>query len=209
MNAPGQRVVEIEAAEPLPVIRRYPDPRLLTPCSPVTEWSDELGHVIAEMVCAVRGYNAAGLAAPQIGSPLRVILLRLKNGAMLPMVNPVVLERSDKTERGFEDCLSLPRVQAQVPRPVSVVVAYDTPLERKRLPMNGFDARVVQHEIDHLDGILLWDRLGETERRLLKRAFARKAPRWESPEAQARRAAGLKAGDIVEIHEPTNASAGG
>lgn len=200
MNTAGQRILDVEPIEPLPPIVRYPDPRLLSRCRPVTAWSDELGRLIAELSRAVRGYRAAGMAAPQIGSDLRVLVLRLNTGAILPMVNPEIVGRSEEADRDHEGCLSLPGVKVSVPRHVGITVEYDTPLERKQIRLQGFNSRVVQHEVDHLDGVLLWDRCGLTERRLLQRAYAKKASRYESPEAMARRVAGLMAGETSQVN---------
>lgn len=146
-------------------ILRMGDPRLLGVAQPVTEFdTPELRELLVDMRDTMRHLDGAGLAAPQIGVPLRVVIfgfdssVRYPEAAPVPytvLINPMLTPLSDETEDGWEGCLSVPGLRGVVPR-------------WKRLRYSGFDdqgrmfersvedfhARVVQHECDHLDGIL-------------------------------------------------------
>ncbi|MHB8571989.1 MAG: peptide deformylase [Candidatus Dormibacteria bacterium] len=143
-----------------PVVR-FPDPRLKRVCAPVDP--AEAQRVIADLVDTMRASpGCVGLAAPQIGEPWRVAVVdvtghRLATGVngLLALVNPG-LEESSERHTAREGCLSLPDVTADVSRASRVLVFGDG------LPAtwcDGFEARAVQHEVDHLDGILVLDRV--------------------------------------------------
>lgn len=101
--------------------------------------------------------DGLGLAAPQIGSNLRVCVARI-NGRLTPLVNPEIIWKSKITETGEEGCLSLPGVWIPVSRAVEIIVRYQTARgDEKELKLSDMDARVVQHETDHLDGKLIVD----------------------------------------------------
>jgi peptide deformylase len=118
-------------------------------------------------------YRAAGigLAAPQVEVSERVIVIDIqeKNGPSFPLINPVVKEFSDATEPYEEGCLSVPRIMRDVIRPVEILVqGYDIDGNEVEFEAGGLLARVLQHEIDHLDGILFIDRLEDHVRRELR-----------------------------------------
>jgi peptide deformylase len=146
-------------------VLRMGDPRLLAVAAPVKDFqSDELKSLLADMRDTMAHLNGAGLAAPQIGVGLRVVIFGVKSNPRYPdaeevpdtvLINPVLERLSDEVEEAWEGCLSVPGMRGVVPR-------------LKRLRYSGFDekgqpftrdvadfhARVVQHECDHLDGIL-------------------------------------------------------
>lgn len=109
--------------------------------------------------------NGLGLAAPQVGENIRAIAVNMnpgtKNKNVLIMVNPVILSHGKETNTAEEGCLSLPEVFKQVERFSEIMVEYIAPDgEKKGLKLTMLNARVVQHEIDHLDGVLFVDRAG-------------------------------------------------
>jgi peptide deformylase len=126
--------------------------------------SPELLELVRDMDDTMRSLNGAGLAAPQIGVSLRVVIFEVKRNPRYPavgevpytvLVNPELLPLGDELEDGWEGCLSVPGLRGLVPRHRRLRYrgwdAHGLPLERS---VEGFHARVVQHEVDHLDGIL-------------------------------------------------------
>jgi len=146
-------------------ILRMGDPRLLQISQPVTEFgTPQLTELLADMFETMHAADGAGLAAPQIGVPLRVVIFGFERNERYPeapevpqtvLINPVLEPLSDVLEDGFEGCLSVPGLRGLVPRHVrlrySGFDAQGRPFARE---VEGFHARVVQHECDHLDGIL-------------------------------------------------------
>jgi peptide deformylase len=150
-------------------ILRMGDPRLLRVSEPVRDFgTDELRALVDDMFETMEAANGAGLAAPQIGVPLRVVIFgysdpslrnpRYPDADPVPqtiLINPVLEPLSDVMEDGWEGCLSVPGLRGVVPRLTRLryrgVDVDGRPLERIA---EGFHARVVQHESDHLDGIL-------------------------------------------------------
>lgn len=133
--------------------------------------SEQVGHIdkktfklIKEMKETMKAEKGVGLAAPQVGISARIILATLDSKNIVPMVNPQITRHSEAAEFGEEGCLSLPGQWGQVKRYSEITVEYtDGKNIRKILKLNGFNARVVQHEIDHLDGILFTDYLNEED----------------------------------------------
>jgi len=141
------------------------DPRLLGRASPVTEFGTPALHaLLQDMRETMASLDGAGLAAPQIGVGLRVVIFGVSANPRYPdvepvpdtvLINPVITPLSDAMEDGWEGCLSVPGLRGWVPRHRAVryrgMDAQGRPFERS---VEGFHARVVQHECDHLDGIL-------------------------------------------------------
>jgi len=141
------------------------DPRLLEPARPVADFASiELAQLIVDMHDTMRALNGAGLAAPQIGVGLQVVIFEVDVNPRYPeaesvpltvLINPVLTPLSDEMEEGWEGCLSVPGMRGLVPRHVSLRYqgfdAAGQPIDRS---VSGFHARVVQHEVDHLHGIL-------------------------------------------------------
>ncbi|MDT3735828.1 MAG: peptide deformylase [Denitratisoma sp.] len=146
-------------------ILRMGDPRLLERARPVEAFgTPELHELIDDMQETMRAANGAGLAAPQIGVGLRVVIFGFESNPRYPqaepvpftiLVNPMLAPLADEMEEGWEGCLSVPGLRGVVPRwarlRYSGFDADGAPISREA---TGFHARVVQHECDHLDGIL-------------------------------------------------------
>jgi peptide deformylase len=141
------------------------DPRLLEIAEPVREFgSPELIGLLADMQDTMRHLNGAGLAAPQIGVGLRVVIFGFEQNPRYPeedavpftvLINPTLTALSDAQDEGWEGCLSVPGMRGLVPRYRELrYTGFDAagvPIDRT---VKDFHARVVQHEVDHLDGIL-------------------------------------------------------
>ena len=141
------------------------DPRLLQASRPVEAYgTPELHALISDMQDTMRAANGAGLAAPQIGVGLRVVIFGFESNPRYPqaeavpftiLVNPVLTPLSDELEEGWEGCLSVPGLRGVVPRWARLVYrGFDADGALIEREATGFHARVVQHECDHLDGIL-------------------------------------------------------
>lgn len=151
------------------------DPRLLQVAAPVTAFgTPALEALLADMRDTMRHNDGAGLAAPQIGVSLRVVIFGAKSNPRYPdmpevpftvLVNPVVTPLGEEEEEGWEGCLSVPGMRGWVPRWKRVRYSgadeQGRPLQRE---VEGFHARVVQHEVDHLDGILYPRRMRDLTR---------------------------------------------
>jgi peptide deformylase len=144
------------------------DPRLKRATAHVDDVRDT-EELLATMVSRLRDLNGAGLAAPQIGASVRVVVVEVRRTDVFPdrpetpllqMINPVIIERSQFELTGWEGCFSVPGLMGQVPRTERVTVAYTTADGRQVTEdYEGYAARVVQHEVDHLDGIEFLDRM--------------------------------------------------
>lgn len=128
----------------------------------VKKVTKETLQLIADMEETLRVAKGAGLAAPQVGRSERLCLAIIGKD-VVALVNPHITWRSDTIATAEEGCLSLPDVWLNVTRPTDIVVEYLTPQGKKReTKLSGFDARVVQHEVDHLEGILITDHRSST-----------------------------------------------
>jgi peptide deformylase len=146
-------------------VLRMGDSRLWQRSAPVERFdSRELRALIADLRETMAAQNGAGLAAPQIGVPLRVVIFGVERNPRYPdaepvpyteLVNPVLTPLGDEMEDGWEGCLSVPGLRGVVPRFTALRYEGFDPQGRPiRREASGFHARVVQHECDHLDGIL-------------------------------------------------------
>lgn len=126
----------------------------------VSRFDDHLERLVADMWETMRAAPGVGLAAPQVGESIRVLVAQYEDQAVA-LVNPEILKRADEKVLGTEGCLSIPGfVGDDVPRAESVVVkARDARGKEIRVKAEGWFARILQHEIDHLDGILFIDRI--------------------------------------------------
>jgi len=130
----------------------------------------ELDRLVADMFETMHDAHGIGLAAPQIGRSERLIVLDVKEDDAGPMalLNPTVVEFGGVKDRVEEGCLSIPGVAATVERPATCVVeALDARGQPVRIEAQGMLARCLQHEIDHLDGVLFIDRLSPIKRKML------------------------------------------
>jgi peptide deformylase len=146
------------------------DPVLRTPARPVAEVTDELRRLIQDMLETMYDADGIGLAAPQVGVSQRVIVLDVHEPGSEPLalINPDLIDRSEETDRAEEGCLSIPGLRDVVERSSRVVVRALTPAgEERQIEAEGLLARALQHEIDHLDGVLFIDRVSPIKRRML------------------------------------------
>ncbi len=145
-------------------IRIYPDP-ILKEKIPESNISDkDLKKYYKIMPEIMYDNNGAGLAAPQIGIKERIITIDVGDGLVF-MINPVIVEQSEEKDEDEEGCLSVPGTYLDILRSTSVKVEfYDENLKHKTMDFNDLGARAVQHEIDHLNGIIILDRVDRKTR---------------------------------------------
>lgn len=146
-------------------IRLFGDPVLRTPAEPVVDYDKELRTLVADLTDTLREQNGSGLAAPQVGVGLRVFVFDVDD-VVGHIVNPVVDFPDEEEQDGPEGCLSIPGVYIDTKRRMNVVAKgfteYGDPVQ---LVGTGQMARCVQHENDHLDGVLFLDRLDPARRK--------------------------------------------
>jgi peptide deformylase len=160
-------------------IRIYGDAVLRKTAKPVTVFNGELRRFAGEMAEAMREKDGVGLAATQVGSLLRCAVVAVGRGESDPLVliNPVILFCSDDLEEDEEGCLSIPTIRLPVKRP-SIVSVKAQDLDGKEYAVEraaGLLARALQHEIDHLNGVLFIDRVSPLRRRLISGALKKLA----------------------------------
>jgi peptide deformylase len=156
-------------------IRTFGDPVLRTKAPEVGALREEHKQLIKDMIDTMRAAPGVGLAAPQVGVLERIFVWEVEDehGAV---IDPVIVERSDRTEEEEEGCLSLPGLVFPVRRPAGVVVeGLNEHGERIRIEADDLLARVFQHEIDHLDGVLFPDRLPDDLRKEAMRLLREQA----------------------------------
>ncbi len=146
---------------------------LKTPCESVKKINREIKQLARDILDTIDANPAVGLAAPQIGVLKRVCGVRLSYeegqesedmSDPIILINPEILESSEEVERGYDACLSIPGMMGYTNRNVRIKVRYqDETGKRVVQEYTGFDARVIQHEVDHLDGILFLSRLDPME----------------------------------------------
>jgi peptide deformylase len=148
-------------------IRQYPDPVLRLEAQEVQEFDDDLKQLVERMSSLMQDARGVGLAANQVGVLRRVVVMQAsEDEEPRALVNPVLVDRSDETEPDDEGCLSMQGVVVEVDRPVRVrLEARDEKGEPVELELEGLHARVAQHEVDHLDGVLILDRTSDEDRR--------------------------------------------
>jgi len=149
-------------------IRMFGDPVLKTSTAPVYSFDESLVRLTQDMLATMRENEGVGLAANQVGRLKRVLVAAIEDEEYV-IVNPVLQDRSQTTETEPEGCLSIPGIQVEVERPTAVtVLGQDISGEPLRIEASDLLARVLQHEVDHLDGVLILDR---TDRRSRKAAM--------------------------------------
>lgn len=151
------------------------DPRLLETAAPVSAFDTPVLHALVEdLMHTMQAENGAGLAAPQIGVGLRVVIFGFESNSRYPeaeavpqtvLINPRIEPVSDEQDEAWEGCLSVPGLRGMVPRYSHIRYSgfdqYGKPIQRQA---QGFHARVVQHECDHLDGILYPQRMTDMKK---------------------------------------------
>ena len=169
----------------LPIITA-PDPRLKIKARLVPAVDDKIRRLMDDMLDTMYGAIGIGLAAPQVGQSSRVIVLDVAREGEKPqplqLANPEILWRSPELATGNEGCLSLPEHYAEVTRPAKIRLRYlDYQNEIREIEASGLLAMCLQHEIDHLDGVLFVDHISALKRGMILRKLA-KAKRSRIPE---------------------------
>ena len=160
-------------------IRTYPDPILTRKAAPVENIDDSIRQLLGDMATTMYAAPGVGLAAPQVGVSLRAIVVdaspKDEHAQLIKLVNPVVTFSEGETECE-EGCLSVPGFSENVTRAAKVVVeGYDEHGKPVKIETNTFLATVLQHEIDHLEGILFIDHIGRLKRDVIKRKLRKQA----------------------------------
>jgi peptide deformylase len=165
-------------------VRKFGDPVLRSPASPVEEFGPELAAEVERMVAIMHDALGVGLAATQLGVMRRLLVFQAGPDATpTALVNPEIEWISEESETAEEGCLSLPGVVVDVERPLHVRVrARDAAGEGLEVEASGLEARVIQHEVDHLDGVLMLDRTPTEQRRGALRAL-RDGTSYSPPES--------------------------
>ncbi|MGO9750630.1 MAG: peptide deformylase [Solirubrobacteraceae bacterium] len=148
-------------------VRKFGDPVLKAKARPVSQFDDALRTEVASMGALMSDAMGIGLAATQVGVLNRVLVYRVQQQAPISaLVNPVLEWKGSEQDIAEEGCLSLPAVHVDVERPVHVRVrAQDERGEEIVVEASGLEARVIQHEMDHLDGVLILDRTSREQRK--------------------------------------------
>jgi peptide deformylase len=154
-------------------ITKFGEPVLRNEARRVEVFDDALRAEVERMGVLMHEAFGIGLAAPQVGNPQRLLVYRVEHDSPInALVNPVLEWASKATEWAEEGCLSLPAVGVDVERPVHVRVrAQDASGDEVLVEASGLEARVIQHEMDHLDGVLILDRCPRDQRKTAMRAL--------------------------------------
>ncbi|HMD56977.1 MAG TPA: peptide deformylase [Solirubrobacteraceae bacterium] len=157
----------------LALVRKFGDPVLRATALPVERFDERLQEEARRMGELMQDAFGIGLAATQLGVLHRMLVYKaFEEDPLTALVNPIVRWTSDELEVAEEGCLSLPGVHVEVERPMSVrVSAHDAAGEPLEIEAEGLRARVIQHEIDHLDGVLILDRISRQARKEAMRAM--------------------------------------
>ena len=174
-DAPPPLDPEVEARRvaAMSFVRRLGDPVLKSRATEVDRFDDSLKGQVARMAGLMQDAIGLGLAAPQLGISQRLLVYRVGPDApIIALANPELEWSSDDEETFEEGCLSIPGVVVDVDRPVHVrVKAKDEEGEDRVVEASGLEARVIQHELDHLDGVLILDRTSREQRREAMKAL--------------------------------------
>ncbi|HSD92517.1 MAG TPA: peptide deformylase [Methyloceanibacter sp.] len=157
-------------------ILTIPDPVLRKLAAPVERVDDELRRLIDDMLATMYDAPGIGLAAPQIGISRRLIVMDPSKDDQpktpMVMLNPEILDRSEEVRTHEEGCLSIPEFTAEIERPAKTRVAYIDPEGKKQeAELGGIWSTLVQHEIDHLNGVLFIDYLSRLKRDMVVKKF--------------------------------------
>jgi peptide deformylase len=146
-------------------LRTFGDPVLKTRAAPVETFDESLSRLAEEMLATMREREGVGLAANQVGRLKRILVAAVEDHEYV-IVNPTIEETARSTEKDLEGCLSIPGIQVEVERPTAVTVSgQDASGAPLHLEASGLLARVLQHEVDHLDGVLILDRTDRQSRK--------------------------------------------
>ena len=166
----------------------YPDPVLRKPAAPVEAFDDDLKDTIQAMFVRMRESKGVGLAAPQVGLKIRILVVNHtgEDGDDLALVNPEIQKLWGPRDVMEEGCLSFPGIYGEVTRPEKVKLTAQTPEgEAFEEVYDGFLSRVIQHEMDHLEGVLLVDRMSPADKLKNKVAFENMVHDYKAAQAKA------------------------
>jgi peptide deformylase len=150
-------------------IRKYPDPILRKKCEEVKEITPEIRKLIEEMVLIMGKDKGVGLAAPQVGISKKIIVFETGEG-VTALINPKILKRGKKQFKDQEGCLSFPGIWIKIKRPERIEVeALDITGRKIGLAASMMASRVLQHEIDHLNGVLFIDKISLIDKMKIKK----------------------------------------
>jgi peptide deformylase len=167
-------VLERRRLAALELIRQFGDPALRAPALEITQFDEALADEADRMAAIMTDARGVGLAAPQLGSLRRLVVVRTgeEGEEIVALCNPRITWRSEETEVDSEGCLSIGEITVDVARALAIrVEAQDVDGRPIALEPEGFEARVIQHELDHLDGVLILDRTAPEQRREALRAL--------------------------------------
>jgi peptide deformylase len=158
----------------------YPDPILKQKCERIEVINKEVFDLAEAMEQGLYDFDALGLAAPQIGHPICMIAVML-GGEPTALINPKIVELEGRAASTREGCVSIPGVAANLNCrndfiTVEAETKHGSPITRKLMAV---EAVIVQHEVDHLDGVTLFDRMGTAQRELKKNSYLKKHRRWK------------------------------
>ena len=175
VEAREQAEAEARRRLALAQIRQYGDPALRLIAHPVEDFDDDLRRLVDRMIVLMHEAQGVGLAATQVGVLRRLFVFEPDEDGPRAIVNPVIVERGEETLTDEEGCLSLQGVRVPVERATSIVLEGKDPNgEDVRYELDPYGSRIVQHELDHLDGVMIIDRTDDEHR---KEALATLRPR--------------------------------
>jgi peptide deformylase len=152
-------------------IRKFGDPVLKTRASPVESFDESLVRLTQDLLATMRDNEGVGLAATQVGRLKRVFVAAIEDNEYV-IVNPILTDISETTETATEGCLSIPGIQVDVERPTAVTISgQDVSGRPLQIEASDLLARVLQHEVDHLDGVLILDRTDRQSRKAAMREW--------------------------------------
>jgi len=152
-------------------MRTFGDPVLKTRAAPVEDFDESLERLAEDMLTTMREQEGVGLAANQVGRLKRVLVAALEDEEYV-LVNPVIEELAETTDTVPEGCLSIPGIHVEVERPTAITISgQDASGKPIRIEAEGLLARIFQHEVDHLDGVLILDRTDRAFRKAAMREW--------------------------------------
>ena len=156
-------------------IKKYGDPVLREKALEVDEITPKINKLIDDMIETMYASLGAGLAAPQIGISKRIIIIDGEDDGLLVLINPVLIKKGGKVNEE-EGCLSVPGIYSNVERYETVTVeGLDRNGEKIRIKKDGLMGKALQHEIDHLEGLLFIDRISKIKRQVLLKEYKKRA----------------------------------
>jgi peptide deformylase len=166
----------------------YPDPILRKVAEPVVAFDARLGRIVEAMFARMKASHGVGLAAPQVGLRQRILVLNATGepGDDLVLINPAIVARAGPSTLFDEGCLSFPGIYAEIARPDRCSVkAHDAAGTLIEMEYAGFVSRIIQHEYDHLEGVLLVDRMSPADKLANKAALEELVARYKRSSAAA------------------------